>query len=90
MNAGFAQVRGVHHRAQGRLDGALRIGKEAGDAGQRLIGFGIEDVQDCADKQAVARLLPMVSSIQAPFGIDENIRDVLHVADFPFALAHLQ
>lgn len=49
MNAGLAEMRGVHHGAQCRLDGALRIGEEVGDAGERLVGFRIEDVKDRAD-----------------------------------------
>ncbi len=90
MNAGFAQMRRVHHRAQSRFDGTARIGQEVGDAGQGFILLGIEDVQDRPDKQAVAGFFPMVALIETAFGIDQYVRDILHVADFPFALAHLQ
>ena len=47
-------------------------------------------MQDRADKQAVARLFPMIPFVEAAFGIDQNIRDVLHVADLPFPLPDLQ
>ena len=90
MNAGFAQMRRVHHRAQGRFDRTAGIGQEVGDARQGLVLLGIENVQDRADKQAVTGLFPMVTLVEAAFGIDQNIRDILHVADFPFALPHLQ
>jgi hypothetical protein len=35
-------------------------------------------------------LLPMVALLQGTFGIDQNVRDVLHVAHFMRAAAYLQ
>ncbi|SFA59677.1 hypothetical protein SAMN04487972_1252 [Paracoccus halophilus] len=32
----------------------------------------------------------MVTFVEAAFGINENIRDVLHITDFPFTLPHFQ
>ena len=90
MNAGFAEMRRVHHGPQGGFHRPARIGQEVGDARQGLVLLRIEDVQDRADQQRMAGLFPMVALVQAPFGIDQNIRDVLHVADFPFSLPHLQ
>ena len=60
MRSSFALVCGFHHRGQRRLDGARRIGQEAGDASQGLVLLGIENVKDGADQKRVARLLPMV------------------------------
>ncbi len=62
MNAGFAQMRRIHHGAQSGLDRALRIGQEVGDARQRLVRLGIKDVQDRADQKAVRSLFPMVAA----------------------------
>ena len=38
----------------------------------------------------MAGLLPMVPPLQRAFGIDQHVGDVLDVADFPFAAAHLE
>ena len=46
-------------------DRARRIGEEGGDAGQRLLLLGIEDVQDGADQQRVRGLLPVVAPLRA-------------------------
>ena len=83
-------MRRRHHRAQRRLDRALGIGEEVGDAGERLVRLGVEHMQDRADQQRVAGLLPVVAPLQRAFGIDQHVGDVLHVAHFPFAAADLE
>ena len=35
-------------------------------------------------------LLPVIAALQAPFGIDEDVGDVLDVADLPFSAANLE
>lgn len=90
MRAGISQVRGLHHRRKRRFYRALGIGEEGRDAGQRLVLLGVENMQDRADQQRVTGLLPMVPLLQAPFRIDENVGDVLHVANLPFAAADFQ
>ena len=90
MDAAFAEMRRRHHRAQRRFDRAARIGEEIGDAGERLVRLGVEHVQDGADQQRVAGLLPVVSPLQRALGIDQNVGDVLDVADLPLAAADLQ
>jgi hypothetical protein len=47
-------------------------------------------MQDRADKQRMAGLFPMVTFVEAAFGIDQDVSDVLDVAHFPFALPYLQ
>jgi len=47
-------------------------------------------MQDGADQQRVAGLLPMVALLQRTFGINQNVRDVLHVAHFMRAAPYLQ
>ena len=86
----FAEVRRGHHRAQRRLDRTARIGEEVGDAGERLVGLGIEHVQDRADQQRMAGLLPVVPALQRALRIDQDVGDVLDVANLPFAAADLQ
>ena len=44
MDAGLAEMRRSHHGGERRLDRPLRIGEEGGDAGERLVLLGIEDV----------------------------------------------
>jgi hypothetical protein len=89
MRAALAEVRRRHHRRQGRLDRPPRIGEEIGDAGQRLVRLGVEHVQDGADEQRMARLLPVVPLLERPFRIDQDVGDVLDIAHFPFAAADL-
>jgi hypothetical protein len=66
-----------------RLRSFVRIGEERRDAGERLVLLGIENMEDRADQQGVAGLLPMVALFEAAFGIDQDVGDVLDVADFP-------
>lgn len=87
---GGAQMIGRHHGAQRHDEGTLRIGKEGGNAGERLVGIGVKDVQDRADQQRMARLLPVVAPVERSFRIDEDVRDVLHVAHFVGTAAHLE
>jgi hypothetical protein len=47
-------------------------------------------MQDRADEERVARLLPVVPPFQRALGIDQDVSDVLNIADFPFALANFQ
>ena len=90
MRSRVAQMGRRHHRLQRRLDRALGIGEEGGDAGEGLVRLGVEDMQDGADQQRVAGLLPVVAALQRAFRIDQHVGDVLDVADFPFAAAHLE
>ena len=90
MWTGLAEMGGLHHRREGRLDRALRIGEKGGDAGQCLVGLCVQDMQDRADQKRVRCLLPVVSLFERAFRVDENVGDVLHVADFPFAAAHFE
>ena len=64
MRSRLAEMRGPHHGAQRGFDRAFRIGEEAGDAGQRLVGLGIENMQDRTDEKRVARFLPMVPFVE--------------------------
>jgi hypothetical protein len=72
------------------LDRTPRIGQEGGNASQRLVGLGIEDMEDGADQQGMAGLLPVVPAFQRSFGIDEDVGDVLDVAHLPLALSHFE
>ena len=67
MHAALAEMRRRHHRAQGRLDRPPRIGEEVGDAGEGLVLLGVEDVQDRADQQRMAGLLPMIAALERAF-----------------------
>ena len=75
-----AQVARRHHSMQRQLERASRVGEEVGDAAQRLVLAGVEHMQDGADQQRVRSLLPMVAAFECAFGIDQDVRDVLHIA----------
>ncbi len=47
-------------------------------------------LQDRADQQGMRGFFPMVALVERTFRIDQNVGDVLHIADFPFAAPHLQ
>ena len=57
---------------------------------QRLVRLGVEHVQDGADQQRVAGLLPVIAPLQRAFRVDQDVGDVLDVADLPFAAADLE
>jgi hypothetical protein len=52
-------MRSSHHRLQRRFDRTLGIGEEVGDAGQRLVASGIEDVKDCPNEKRMTGLFPV-------------------------------
>ena len=47
-------------------------------------------MENHADQKRVAGLLPVVPAFECPFGVHQNVGDVLHIADFPFALPHFE
>jgi hypothetical protein len=90
MHALVPQMPGRLHAAQRRDDRSPRIGEKGCHARQRLVLLGIEDMEDRADEQGMTRLLPMVAFLEAAFGVDEDIGDILDIAHFPFAAAHFE
>jgi hypothetical protein len=83
-------MRGLHHGGERGFDRTLRIGQEGGDAGERFVLLGIEDMEDGADQERVAGLLPVISFLERALWIDQDVGDVLNVADLPFAAATLE
>ena len=90
MHAGRAEMRRRHHRAQRRLDRPPRVGEEVGDACERLVRLGVEDVEDGPDQQRVAGLLPVVAPLERALRVDQDVGDVLDVPHLAVAAAHLQ
>jgi len=67
----------------------VSIGRLGSERKAETLRLRVEDVQDCADQQRVAGLLPVVPPLQRTFGINERVGDILHVAHFPFAAPDL-
>ena len=79
-------MRRRHHGLAGSCSiGRFGVGQEVGDAGERLVGFGVEHMEDRADQERVAGLLPVIAPFQRALGIDQDIGDVLDVAHFGVA-----
>jgi hypothetical protein len=76
---------GRHHPLQRVDEGTLWIGEEGRHTGERLLLLGIEDMEDCAHEQGVAGLLPMIAPLERTFGIHQDVRNVLDVANLLFA-----
>jgi hypothetical protein len=47
----IAEMPRRHHGAERGLDQALGVGEKIGDAGQRLVAFGVKHMQDRADQE---------------------------------------
>ena len=90
MRSGSTEMRRRHHGAKRHLNRPPWIGKEAGNTRKRLIRFGIEHVENGADQQCVAGLLPVIAAFQRSFRVDQHIRDILDIAHLPFAAANFQ
>jgi hypothetical protein len=84
MHALLPEMRRRHHRAERRLDRALRVGEEAGDPGECFVLLGVKHMKDGADEQGVAGLFPVVPFLERAFGVDQHVGDVLDVADLQF------
>ena len=54
------------------------------------VGLGVENVQDGADQQRVAGLLPVIAPLKGTLRIDQDVGDVLDVAHLVRSFAHLQ
>src|SRR3546814_9437245 len=87
---GCAEMVGGHHPPERRDEAPLRIGEKGRDAGERLLLFAVEDVQDGPDEQTMAGLLPMIAPFERSLGIDEDVGDILDVAHLLRAAATLQ
>ena len=85
-----AQMVGLHHFAQRVLEGALRIGKKRRDTGECLYFLGVKDVEDHANEERMAGLFPMIRLSERAFRIDQNVGNILDVADFVRPFAHFQ
>ena len=64
--------------------------KKFRDAGEGLILFRVKHMQDRADQQRMAGLLPVIALLQGSFGVDEHVRNVLDIAHLPFPAPDLQ
>jgi len=53
---------GRHHPVERGDKAALRVGQEGRDPRERLVLLGVENVEDCADQQRMAGLLPVVNA----------------------------
>src|SRR3546814_16034301 len=69
-----------HHHLERAVEGARRIRQEVGDAAQRLVALGIEDMQNRTDQQCVTGLFPMAALLDRAFGVEQDIGGVLDVA----------
>ena len=81
---------GGHHPSERRHEAALWVGEEGCYARERFLLFGVEDMENRADKERMTGLFPMVAPFERAFGIDEDIGDVLDVADLMRAAPHLE
>ena len=86
----FSQMAGGFHAVQCCFDPARRVRQKCSNACECLVFFCVKDMQDSADKKCVARLFPVVTPFKAAFGIDQDVCDILHIADFAFATPDLQ
>jgi len=68
-----------------------RLGSEEGcNAGQCFVRFCVEDVEDGADEQRVAGLFPVVTPLDRALGVDQNVGDVLDIANLLGAAPDLE
>ena len=66
------------------------IREEGGDARERLVLLGVEDVQDGADQERVSARLPVVLGLLFAGRVDQDVGDVLGVLDLVQASSDLQ
>src|SRR3546814_19839087 len=83
MRSVLSEVSRRHHRRERGFDRPLRVRQESRDAGQRLVGLGVEDRQDRTNKKPVAGLLPMVPTLDLDLGIDQTLGGILYVPHIP-------
>jgi len=81
---------GGHHHAERVDEAPLRVRQERRHPRQGLLFLRVEDVEDRSDQQRVGGLLPMVAALERPFGIDQDVGDVLDIADLLQASPHLE
>ena len=79
-----------HHGAERHLDRPFWVGEETGNAGERFVWFGVQDMKNGADQQGVAGLFPMVATFERSLGVDQHVRNILDIAHLPLAAANFQ
>lgn len=80
---------GGHHHLEADVDRPVRPGQELAAAGEGLLAFGVEHVEDHADQEGVGCAVPVVADPVA-VGIDQDVGDVLCVPDLLVAHADLE
>ena len=80
----------AHHDAKRPLEAPRWVRQKGGNAGERLFFLGVKDVEDHADQQRVAGLLPVGASLKTAFRIDQDVGDVLDVTNLEPAFAHFK
>jgi hypothetical protein len=81
---------GRHHDPERLLERLRGIGQNFGDAGESFVLLGVKHVKDHADEQRVAGFFPMCTTFKRAFRINQNVSDVLDVANFRGPLANLE
>ena len=81
---------GGHHRPKSGCERPPGIGEEGRDPRQAFLLLGVKDVEDRADQQRMGGLLPMIAPLERTFRIDEDIGDILDVADLMIPAANLK
>ena len=79
-----------HHRAQRVFEGTQWIGEKVRDPSKCFFLFGIEDVKNRCRPKARDSSFPSDCAVQRAFGIDQDVSDVLHVADFVRSFADFE
>jgi hypothetical protein len=72
--------------------GCVEIAQLFAHDGERLSLFGlcVEHMQDHADQDRLRRTVPEILIAAVAMGIDQNLDEVLHVANFVGAFAHFE
>ena len=78
------------HVVQGRINAMAGVGKKVCNTRKALVLFGIEDMENNANKQGVPGLFPMVMPLFGAVRINKDIRHVLHVTNLILPFPDLQ
>jgi hypothetical protein len=79
-----------HYSLQSRFYRPRVVEEEIGNSGERLVGFSVGHVKYCADQKRMAGLLPVIAAFECALGVDQDVDNVLDVADFAITTAHFQ
>src|SRR5712672_158057 len=90
MRTAITEMRCRYHRAERDTDRSLGIRQKIGNPSQGLVLLCVTHMQDGPHQERVAGPFPVVTLFVRAFRIDQDVRDILDIANLPLTPTDLE